>query len=200
MKTLTCTQLFNMRLSEGYFLFDIRTEEEYKKSHILSSCWMPLTSTKNDLEKRYKEILEIYCPEILDIIIFIIPCVTSPYFKKQFLDVIVEHKFSFLTGKSFVYFHDIDNFPDFLIARNTESDIKNIINEFNVLEPYPSEILSGIYLGNRENAYNSNVVHNLKLTHILSLNQDAQYDQRIAATIANLVPFWMPNQNDLIIF
>lgn len=175
MEILTQMELFNMPLSEGYLLLDIRQDENYCKKHITGSFSMPIEYSINDLEKRYRDILDNYCPENWDPIIFI-----GVQADMDNLFEILQHKFSFLGKHKFVYFHDLNNWPEFMSSRSENNNIENIHEEFEKLEPYPSEILPNIYLGNRENAYNKNVVQNLKITHILSLNKDARYDHGIS--------------------
>jgi protein-tyrosine phosphatase len=175
METITQMQFFNMSLSEGYLLLDIRNTENYCQKHVTGSFSMPLQLTAAELERRYIEILNNYYPENWDPIVFI-----GYQADVSNLFMILKNKFSFLGNHRFNYFYDLKNWPEFLSSQSENNNIENIHQEFEKLEPYPSEILQNIYLGNRENAFNKNVINNLNITHILSLNKDAKYDHGIS--------------------
>jgi len=175
MDRLSHMQLFNLSLSEGYIMLDVRSEIDYCKKHITGSFSMPLTLTIKELENKYKKILEAYCPENSEPIIFI--GYASDTRNMPFL---LQAKFHFLDRCGSAFFCDWSNWPEFLTSGSGSGGVENISAEFESLEPYPSEILPNIYLGNRDNAFNERVVRNLKITHILSLNKGAHYDHGIS--------------------
>lgn len=174
MKILNHAQLFNLSLSEGYLLLDVRPEKEYCQRHVTGSFSMPLDLSGGALESRYEQILKFYCPENWDPVIFIGNSAARGLFSS------IQEKFLFLGGRRSVFFCDWKGWPEFLTSRSETGAVENIISEFEALEPYPSEILPNIYLGNRDNAFNERVVQNLGITHILSLNKGAHYDHGIS--------------------
>lgn len=193
MDQLNSTQLFNLSLSEGYLLLDIRRPEEYILEHVTGSFSMPINLDRKELEERYQEILNWYQPEILNPIIFIGPPAdlrdiflnTSADglevdFSLEDLYVLLKLKFSFVDDLPWAYFRDLESWPSFLTSDSTTNKIRNIVEEFELLQPYPSRILSNIYLGSRYDAYNKDIITNLGITHILSLNWDTSYHSGVS--------------------
>jgi protein-tyrosine phosphatase len=172
MKKITSTQLFNLSISEGYLLLDLRTIEEYCLKHVTSSINIPLFLSRDEKYKRYSEIFDHYCPENYQPVIFII--------SKESEISSIHTGFSFLKNFKTVFFLDMKEWPEFLSSNSGNNSIENIYTEFDLLKPYPSKILKNIYLGNRDNTYSNYVIKNLKITHILSLNKDANYKHNIS--------------------
>ncbi|KAN0040814.1 hypothetical protein ACTFIV_003350 [Dictyostelium citrinum] len=187
------SDIFNfLQDSEFYkLIIDLRTKDQYEKSHIKSSINLPPPKKdhNDDLKKEVDKIISDFQLsskskfKTKKIVLY-----SSSEFK--IYDNIQNNNHNNTDSKKDCWENNVLNYlinnNNIFINNNNKKEIKLLIyqngfNQFQTLYPfmcnnkilYPTEIIENfLYLGNKENSEIKEQIDNLKITHILNLAQE----------------------------